>query len=497
MKIDSGSGDVDGSATLLEQPMNFVLRNHMIHLKSPQVLKLLLIVSAILVSGCGEASDSSGTAAVISGNSMVPAFIGEHIRSVCDHCGYTFDRESDRRGAGRFVCPNCSAQNKSGVDSFVDADRVLIEELNEGEAIDRWDVVAFSRQRGPGEPLSVDGIETGGTYDGIKRVVGLPGETISIYNGDVICNASPVPKTIDRQREMRIPVYDSRFTDPDQPSRWRAAGSDWSLVNSGEKSPGDGIGKFVSLDESCESGSLEYFHVPGYSSPQIIRSDGDSSVSNENSLNGLVDVKDSYSFNQSLSRSLNDVEDLFFEISGTIEPDAEMIVRIQRPCDALELTFPVRGEWFEFSTGSETCRTKLDHAVLPGGKFRLEISTIDGVLKISDGGKAVCSIRLAGKSPRDLQALDPGTIPNSLISMSGKGGGLKIDRVRIWRDIYYFVSPPAGPVDPGPPKDFFRELGPDEYFVLGDNVPVSIDSRHFKRPLTRAGIIGVVRSLKK
>ena len=47
---------------------------------------------------------------------------------------------------------------------------------------------------------------------------------------------------------------------------------------------------------------------------------------------------------------------------------------------------------------------------------------------------------------------------------------ITIQRLQVFRDVYY--TPPIHPVE-----SLARQLGPDEYFILGDNSPISVDSR--------------------
>jgi hypothetical protein len=51
---------------------------------------------------------------------------------------------------------------------------------------------------------------------------------------------------------------------------------------------------------------------------------------------------------------------------------------------------------------------------------------------------------------------------------------LRIDHIRLYRDVHYSTG------DVGDKRLF--TLGGDEYFVLGDNSSVSVDSRHWKEP---------------
>ncbi|HZZ71993.1 MAG TPA: S26 family signal peptidase [Pirellulales bacterium] len=57
----------------------------------------------------------------------------------------------------------------------------------------------------------------------------------------------------------------------------------------------------------------------------------------------------------------------------------------------------------------------------------------------------------------------------------------------VYRDVYYTQVPRVG--TGAPPADY--PLGADEFFVLGDNSPISDDSRHWPRPgLPRAALVG-------
>ena len=46
-------------------------------------------------------------------------------------------------------------------------------------------------------------------------------------------------------------------------------------------------------------------------------------------------------------------------------------------------------------------------------------------------------------------------------------------RLQVYRNVYY--TPPTHAV-----KTLERQLGPDEYFILGDNSPISVDSRSWR-----------------
>ena len=72
---------------------------------------------------------------------------------------------------------------------------------------------------------------------------------------------------------------------------------------------------------------------------------------------------------------------------------------------------------------------------------------------------------------------------------------LEISRVRIDRDIYYVnrqeMMRRIGPIGDDRAK-FSSRLGADQYFMLGDNVLASKDSR-FIGPIPKSDLIGVAR----
>jgi signal peptidase I len=171
---------------------------------------------------------------VIPTGSMAPTLMGAHKDLTCDSCGYEFQvgASLERRGprasevvvAG--ICPNCRHTNAMDLagdknHTTFSGDRILVSKfaytLGDPE---RWDVIVF---KFPGNPKQ--------NY--IKRLVGLPNETLTLYHGDVYARplASDGPGTIvrkppDKILAMRHLVNDSAYRpqpliDANYPSRWQ------------------------------------------------------------------------------------------------------------------------------------------------------------------------------------------------------------------------------------------------------------------------------------
>jgi signal peptidase I len=64
----------------------------------------------------------------------------------------------------------------------------------------------------------------------------------------------------------------------------------------------------------------------------------------------------------------------------------------------------------------------------------------------------------------------------SPIAIGVRGGTLSMSNVRVYRDVYYTAALAFTPRRAFGVDQAFR-LGPDDFFVLGDNSPVSNDSR--------------------
>jgi signal peptidase I len=131
----------------------------------------------------------------------------------------------------------------------------------------------------------------------------------------------------------------------------------------------------------------------------------------------------------------------------------EFIVQI----DPFKKTFMVRKNRDTEPIGSGTLPSPLR-----GETF--EVSLIDRQFLLAIGSKTLftAAIDTPGEPPLSAQPLAIGV----------QGLGVSVDRLRIYRAIYY-SEPLAVTNKPSP----VYTIGPDEYFVLGDNSPISEDSR--------------------
>ena len=212
---------------------------------------------------------------VIPTGSMAPTLMGAHKDLTCDRCGIQFQvgASMERRGvrmaetvvAG--ICPNCRHTNPLDLvndknDATFSGDRILVSKFayTLGDP-KRWDVIVF---KFPGNPKQ--------NY--IKRLVGLPNETLTIRHGDVYARPTGsdeksviVRKPPDKILAMRHLVSDSDFQskaliDAKYPSRWQpwAAGATEPPTDSWQvERSSDGLTATVDASDN-QWRTLRYFH---------------------------------------------------------------------------------------------------------------------------------------------------------------------------------------------------------------------------------------------
>ena len=130
----------------------------------------------------------------VSGSSMAPTLEGPHRMFRCDACRFDFPVGLDQLlDDNRAVCPRCgqsSAFRHGDVD--VRGDRLLVDRtafiFHQPQ---RWDVVVF---RSPTDPNQLF----------VKRIVGLPGETVSLRDNNIWINGQTVSKPAGETCKIRI-----------------------------------------------------------------------------------------------------------------------------------------------------------------------------------------------------------------------------------------------------------------------------------------------------
>ena len=421
----------------------------------------------------------------VHGSSMAAALRGSHWQLACEDCGITFCFGAESPpDAGLAACPNCGFQKndvekakpRSGDRVFLDKATLLWSRPK------RWDVVAV---RMPEHER----------HWAVKRVVGLPGERVSIRGGDVFVDGEIVRKTPAQFRETAVLVHDDAYRPrtPQATERWRPRfeSSPWRRDDAGRW-------VFESVDTASDEAAnpaldwLGYQHLACLPMPAV--RDRPSAV------------LDSLGYNQGLSRPLHESGDLMLQVTLTAARNTDgpgngvVAMRFGEPGSEHHRAAPPEfdGErqekgnsgavLVEIGLDDRTARLVRDGNLLEqrgletellGRRVVLELARIDRQWLFAVDGRTVFT--------RPAADTDENTA--GLPALGAARCGLQIDRLRVLRDVHYLH--PFGRETEWSAEE---RLAADEYFLLGDNIPTSRDSRFWGESghLSRKQIIGRV-----
>jgi len=440
---------------------------------------------------------------IIPTGSMAETLYGSHGIHTCPNCGREYpvnlDRAPDRPPDDPIVvqCPNCRWRERNRIpaarearlpvatDGTVDerirpitGDRIVVHgwtyelarwmpALRPWLEPQRWDIVVFKNPNNPDQNY-------------IKRLIGRPGEKIEIIDGDIFANGEIARKSDDARRSLFFPYYDHDYP-PAAPSessgyypRWVATGEakGWSGLETRELHFAGAAGV---------AGEIEFVTELGDTQPR-------------------ARVEDIYGYNA------------YFENRARPAPQAVPDVRLS--CEA---TFPDGAGYLELSLRKYDDEflarwnadggVTLEHRSVDGGErepwgsarlsafhrpVRLSLSDADYHVCVEVDGNVVLESAPSQYSVTPEQARARSRLPDERreprIRIAAGEGRLELRHVLIERDVRYLsrfrlegdargnIVPPGKGVDGRPIL-----LGPQDYYVLGDNSPASADSRYWTR----------------
>lgn len=491
------------------------------------VESLLCLAIAVLLFRCYALEGY-----IISTGSMAPNLLGYHKRVECPDCGYrfpygvAFDREVTTSSLVR--CPNCMqpAIDVSDVPRN-DGDQLLVfKQAYDFRDPRRWEVVVFLN---PANPLQA--------Y--VKRVVGLPGESIQVRDGDVYINGRIERKTLEKQRAMRIPVFDQNFKAlaEDWLPRWIPdsgwAQTDRSFVRSLDELDQPAWVQFRPWPRQLAFGSAGRSLAPlpildGYGYNRIYGMDEDHPVHDfalvakvdcpsKGQLISVLQARSQWAAcvldaSQSQVRLylLNDDAQLHQVANGRAKPVAQVTLAADQLGQGVD---------FEFSNFDQTLQVGLQgQLVLKHNIEPVAVTTSPAIPSVRPigskplvqrvrppeaeqpaqgfgmppgGTPAHAEITIAGYDSVAPDAPNADEIPvpssdqiaheipaatRSQVRFGALGGAFRVREIQIFRDVHYLSGRGQHACD-GPCR-----LGSDEFFFLGDNSPVSLDSRGWKYP---------------
>lgn len=447
---------------------------------------------------------------MIETGSMAPSLLGFHKRAVCPACGYSFAVEASG-DSSQAECPNCG-QDGIPLDRLLrnEGDQLLVERCGfDLHRPQRWDVIVF---RNPSKP----------TQAYVKRLVALPGEDLQIRRGDIYISGVIRGKNLESQRGMRIPVYNHDYQpaadDPQwQPrwlpdpgtTRWQARGSTFFF---------DGLSDLKKAEAQAEAQWIRYRHwvrqAPGQVTsvelaswpkevslpaapldylqydtakklllckgtlPPEVRDqllagsenpDFQRAIREMFEASHIAPIGDFYGYNTDQpGAGLHEVRDLALEMEVHVEEgQGQFLLGISDGLSDLNCLFDMAAKQVQLTdaaTGAVLLSGELPQRMLED-RVRVELSLMDRQALVAVNGRLVFE-------PWHAPLVDhAGSTPWRPVRFGARQLNVEVRHLRLYRDVYY--TPGTGRRAADAPY----HLQAGEFFALGDNSPVSRDSR--------------------
>ena len=329
----------------------------------------------------------------VSGSSMAPTLRGPHRAFHCPDCQTDFTVGLDEEpGDPRAICSACGSRHAVTLDEQqIGGDRLIIDRATFAwRRPQRWEVVVFRC------PQAADQLC-------VKRVVGLPGERVSLAQGDLLIDGRLVRKTLVEQQALRQLVY-------------RATADNVALG---------------SADEPAWEMNLAPIADAMLTAEVRLADDGQLRMVIDN-IAGRLEL--SCNCSTKLIRVQQD---------GRLLSEAALPVLAESPSGF--------GEW-TFSLFDRQALVAVDERIVLIAPYESQ------------------------KVPHN--PAFPAQPRRTTVAISGLRGTIR--EPTVWRDAYYeyrYGDRPGNLSASGPPGEATWQLGPHEYFVLGDNAEISDDSR--------------------
>ncbi len=382
--------------------------------------------------------------------SMAPTLLGIHRTAPCPRCDWpvTVDEQGPKARSvvwDRCQCPNCGQTVDLSDARILPGDRLLVDKTaflyREPR---RWEVAVFHCPADRSKPY-------------VKRLVGRPGEFIQISDGDVYADGRLLRKSLAQVRELMVPVFDLDYAPANvRAMRWLLENADWqdgATILGGQEKPASVTYRHWNLDTDREEpidGWLSYNGGP------IERRGRFGRLNRGDCAHDFVAVFDLTTGPQ----QENGANDGWLRCQ--IGDGADMVVATLQICQDLKSDRrPARLQ------SANQSGTEGDFRLAPSRTYRIEFALVDRRASLAvDGVEVVPSFDFPADRPGT--ARRRGVTQPVTVSAGGYGRPLSIRQFKLFCDLHYL---PFGVAASG------YQLGPAEYFALGDNTTNSYDSR--------------------
>jgi signal peptidase I len=397
--------------------------------------------------------------------SMAPTLIGNHREAPCPRCGFPVRVGAaalgDRHSLPTAICPNCGQPGINlAAAPDITGDRLLVDKnVFHLRRPRRWEVAVF---RCP------DPKEMNKPY--VKRVIGLPGEEITVRGGDVYADGGLLRKSLAEAREARILLFDMAHA-PN--AGW---GPRW-LVHPPESDPrlpaADGLQPATADETVLHDGEL----VLDASTPQhqvaVEYRNWDLDGKREHPIrawNSYDGPPRSFAGQPTAHEFMLECE---VEVTAAAPGEVNTLAcRLFDGADSVTAEVSVgprrAGSVHLIHDRNGGLSSAGGVSLEPGRSYKLEFLFVDRRVIFALDGKEVVA-------PADLPpATRRGEVSRPL-QLGARGCKVVVRNLKIYRDIYYTQYGFHGTRQPA-------KLGPDEYYMLGDNSENSEDSRKWPSP---------------
>ena len=397
----------------------------------------------------------------------------------CGGCGRPFQPDLKGFRKANFFehearCPNCQLVYRAVLEekNITGGHKILVTKfIYSLQDPKRWDVVVF-------------GYDQWKNY--IKRLIGLPGEKIQVWDGDVYVNGKVERKSLrpNAQDSLWTPTSNSdieehglnpvpawaevappgaREAAPEKNAQWNPGTKRWSL-NAARDNVGieyqRGFENYchydltLALDASMTHGQPVFWGSDGAQHSEVV---GDKKVS--------------YRVKAAPAPRPGGTSWI-----GAQVRDGDFTFQLRIPVGTASESNPAVLERVDAAAGTPPTLASVVAAVPPGVETAIELENVDDRCVARLNGKEILAIEYVSlPAGADLDRPPPSPSRNLAahhLRILASGVQAEVYSIRVFRDMFYI------PMMYGNAWNGIQ-LGPKEYFVMGDNAPSSSDGRYW------------------